>query len=169
MPFVTTLPGNIDDIDIINYSSGGAPGPAGPPGPIGPQGEPGVAGPQGLQGEPGDTGPQGEEGPAGPQGKPGTFVDPPTRLETSTYTVNLATDYYIGFKLEKPAIAHLPLNPPDGYEVVLKLEFGAPVGNRKLTIMPDGSNTIDGNGTYVLQNPYECLTVISRGNNWHII
>jgi len=176
IPFTaaSSIPVSLDDIDIINYTAGGAPGPVGPQGPAGPQGEPGangIAGPQGLvgpQGLIGPTGPQGEAGPQGPQGEPGSFQDPPTRLVTGDYAVTLH-DYYMGFELTKPAIAHLPLNPPDGYEFVFKLEFGAPVGNRKLTIMPDGSNTIDEAGTYVLQNPYESLTIISRGKNWHII
>jgi hypothetical protein len=45
----------------------------------------------------------------------------------------------------------------------------APLGNRKITIVPQGSNTIDGATSHVLTIPYESVNLISQGNNWHVI
>jgi hypothetical protein len=101
-------------------------------------------------------------------------------LITGDYTAKLS-DYYIGVSLAKDdrddrddrddsgAKITLPLDPPDCIEYVIKLEYGAPVGNRKLKIYPQGSNTIDGGNSVTFINPYQSLSLISRGKNWWII
>ena len=163
LPFVSTLPGNFDDIDIINYTSGGAPGPVGPPGPAGPQGEPGVAGSQGVQGDTGPAGPQGEPGPIGPQGPSGS-VSRNTIIVKEDYTAKL-TDYYIGVNSEGPVTITLPEEAPKGTEYIIKLQMGAPIGNRKVTVK--SSSVIDNVNNLILTNPYEALQVLYQGN-WHI-
>jgi hypothetical protein len=189
----------IDDIITINENGGpgtvGPQGPIGPEGPIGPQGIQGPIGPQGIQGPigpdgtqgiqgpigpdgtqgiQGPIGPQGIQGPIGPQGIQGP-IGPPgecdcckSTLKTGNYTAT-GDDYYIGFLLKAAASLVLPENPKDCIEILAKLEFGAPVGNKKLKITTTDGSTIDGQASIVLDHPYEWLKVISRGGNWHII
>lgn len=164
VPFVPRLP---DDIDIINYTAPvGAIGPPGPPGPQGPQGEPGIQGepgPAGADGIQGIQGPQGETGPQGPVGPSGS-VSRNTIVVTEDYTAKL-TDYYIGVNNEKPVTITLPDDAPKGTEYIIKLQIGAPVGNRKVTVK---SNTnIDNVNTIILTNPYEALQVLFQ-STWHI-
>ena len=47
--------------------------------------------------------------------------------------------------------------------------MGAPIGNKKVTIVPSGSATIDSQAAVILQNPYEYVTVLYHKGNWHII
>lgn len=77
----------------------------------------------------------------------------------------LTTDNYIGAQLTAAATLKLPEHPDDCINYIIKLEFGAPVGTRKLTILPTG-NTIDGNASIVMTNPYESISIISRGGQW---
>lgn len=149
--FVPTLP---DDIDIINYT---APASAGPPGP---------AGPQGIQGDPGPQGIQGEQG---PQGEPGTLdLTLPTTTTGSNYAIKI-TDCYIGIQSNEPSTLTLPLDPPPGTFYIIKLEIGAPIGNRKAKIIPPGLAKINDQNYITLQNPYESVTVIYSNNNWYTI
>lgn len=164
LPFIP--PTSLDDIDIINYSapvSPSIPGPPGPAGPQGPQGEPGDTGPQGEPGAEGAQGPQGEPGPPGPQGPSGT-VSRSTIVVEDSYIAKL-TDYYIGVDNDGPVTITLPDEAPDGTEYIIKLQIGAPVGNRKVTVKSGSS--IDNVNTIILTNPYEALQVIYQGS-WHI-
>ncbi len=139
----------VDDIDnIINYSSTGIPGPEGPPGP---------------------AGPQGEVGPQGPPG-PGSGGDPiyNTVLIDDDYIIS-QDDAYIGVQSRKPIDILLPTHPEQGTLYVVKLEMGAPIGNRKVTIITDNGETIDGQTSLVLQQPYEYVSLIYRGSAWHVI
>lgn len=156
------------DIFIGNFSGSSTPGPPGPPGPQGPQGE---SGPQGLTGP---TGPQGETGPTGPQGpkgEPGTGAEcincSKTTVIDRDYSVK-EDDYYIGCLNEKPINVILPSTPLEGIIYIIKLEIKPPVGNRKVTVKGNGKQ-IDGTGSVVLENAYECLQVLFRDNSWHII
>jgi hypothetical protein len=172
-PFVPRLP---DDIDIINYTAPvGIAGPPGPPGPAGPQGEPGpqgvpgtngIPGIQGPQGETGATGPQGPQGETGPQGPvgPSGSVSRNTVVVCDDYTAKL-TDYYIGTNNTKPITITLPANAPKGTEYIIKLQIGAPVGNRKVTVK--SGTSIDSVNTIILTNPYEALQVLFQ-SAWHI-
>ena len=164
-PFIPPLtvppPGYINDADIfINSSVIGTPGPAGPPGPPGPAGLPGP------QGETGPAGPQGETGPAGPQGPvgPSGSVSRNTVVVSEDYTAKL-TDYYIGVNNTGPVTITLPDEAPKGTEYIIKLQIGAPVGNRKVTVK-SGTN-IDNVGIIILTNPYEALQVLFQ-SAWHI-
>lgn len=47
--------------------------------------------------------------------------------------------------------------------------MGPPLGNRKITVVPQGVAFIDGSNSYILQNPYESITIQGRGGNWFII
>ena len=188
-PVIPYMPDN--DLFINSSISTGVPGPIGPvgppgpegptgpagnTGPTGPQGDIGIAGPtgpqgnQGIQGEIGPTGPQGEIGPTGPQGEIGPtgpagnsgLVN--TIVISEDYTAKL-TDFYIGTINKKPITITLPSEAPKGTQYIIKLQIGAPVGNRKVTVK--SSADLDNSSSIVLENPYESLQVLFQGQ-WHI-
>jgi len=191
-PMFPHIPVNpIDDIDIINYTAPQQPGPPGPAGPQGPTGPQGDVGPTGAQGEPGTGGVSivdasvspnpgdlfitlsdgtiinagsviGPPGPAGPSGDCGPVATITIRKD---YSAEL-TDFYIGADIEDEATLTLPKNPPDGIEFVIKLQYGAPVGNRKLTIKPASGSLINGTSSSTMTTPYQSINIISNGNNW---
>ena len=197
MPFGWPLPGYlplppiIDDRDLFINSvvNGGAgtPGPEGPPGPPGVAGV-GVAGAE-VTPNPGDLlllltdgtiinagpvigpqGPQGEHGPAGPVGPAGPSGS--CSCTTTTITEDYCAtekDCYIGAQLKEKATVTLPKSVPDGTKYAIKLEFGAPVGNRKLTVQPESPALINGVTAITMTTPYESLNVIYSNSNWWTI
>ena len=84
------------------------------------------------------------------------------------YTVK-SDDFYIGVTSSKPVKILLPKDPKDCLHVVIKADMSPPLGNRKVTILAQGSNTIDDATLVVLTVPYESVTLISQGGNWHKI
>jgi len=191
MPFGWPLPGYlplppiIDDRDLfINSVVNGGAGTPGPEGPPGPQGETGVgvAGAE-VSPNPGDllilltdgtiinAGPV--VGPAGPQGDPGPPV-PGGSCNCATTTITedyLATekDCYIGAQLKEKATVTLPGSVAAGTKYTIKLEFGAPVGNRKLTVQPESPALINGVTAITMTTPYESVSVIYNNDNWWTI
>lgn len=122
---------------------------------------PGLPGPQGPAGPQGSTGSQGEPGPAG-------SVNPlATRLVSQDYTTVLEDDY-IGVNCQAPVTLTLNGTPQDGNLIIVKLEMAAPIGNRKVTVAGNG-RLIDGVTQRTLQQPYECIRLLFRGAEWHII
>lgn len=89
------------------------------------------------------------------------------KLVKEDYTAS-ETDYYIGVNSSGPTTIYLPKNPKDCIELVIKADMSAPIGNRKVTIKPQGT-TIDGQSQIILTVPYEVLRVISQGGSWHKI
>ena len=191
MPPYLPLPPTIDDRDLfinsVVNSGAGTPGPEGPPGPQGV----GVASAE-VTDNPGDLlllltdgtiinagvvvgppGPIGDQGPPGPQGDPG----PPGPAEPCTCpTTTIAGDYcatandcYIGAQLKNAATVTLPNTVPPGTRYTIKLEVGAPVGTRKLTVQPTSPALINGVTAITLTTPYESVSVIYNNNNWWII
>ena len=151
----------------------GAQGPVGPAGSIGPEGPPG---PQGVTGDPGPIGPIGPIGEQGPPGEPGPSGPPgpagkcscPKKVISKNYTAT-CDDYYIGVSSTKPVTIALPVDCEDCCELVIKLEMGPPIGNRKVTITTSDDSTIDGDDSIVLTIPYDSVRLICRGGNWWII
>lgn len=150
----------------------GEQGPAGPAGPTGEAGEPGEPGPQGESGPPGEQGPPGQRGPRGPAGPPGECTCKCTAtLVSQDYTVTV-DDYYVGVNSTGPVTITLPTNLSDSCEIIVKAEMGPPVGNRKVTIKVEDSESqhfIDGSLTYVMETPYQCVHLFCRDGNWVII
>lgn len=143
----TPYPGllsSTDDVDIINYTAAAQAGPPGPPGPAG------------------DT------GPAGPPGLAGGFNGTINVANTGSSYQATNTDTYIGVNSDEPTLITLPLTPEPGQIIIVKLEMDAPIGNRKVTIMPPGTLTIDGENFLVLQQPWESATIIYN-NNWYTV
>lgn len=89
------------------------------------------------------------------------------KLVKDNYTAS-EKDYYIGVNSSGPTTIYLPSNPKDCIELVIKADMPAPIGNRKVTIKPQGT-TIDGQSQIILTVPYEVIRVISQGGSWHKI
>lgn len=113
----------------------------------------------------GPTGPTGATGPTGPAGSGGTCA---SRVITGSATATI-TDCYIGAMLTADATLTLPLDPPDGVRITVKLQYGAPIGTRKLTIAAAGTNLIDSVSSIVLTTPYQSVSLFSQGTNWYLI
>jgi hypothetical protein len=171
--FPTFLPSQgYEDVDVINYIAprvfkSGEPGPQGEQGPAGPQGEPGPAGPQGIEGPTGPPGPQGDQGPQGPPGANGSSVLS-TIVITDNYIANESHEY-IGAKLSSESILTLPESPPNGTNIVIKLQMGPPIGNRKLKIKGYGNCLIDGTQSVILTVPYQSVTLLYNDGEWYSI
>lgn len=120
-------------------------------------------GPQGPQGPPG---PQGEQGPQGQQGVPGVYNPPSTRVVSEDYQAS-STDSYIGVNSQNPVTINLPENCEDGTTIIIKLEMGAPIGNRKVTVR--ANSLIDGKPSYVMTVHYQHVELIYRAGNWWIV
>lgn len=150
-----TGPGN--DTVVINEKGTcdvGPPGPPGPPGEIGATGA---------------TGPRGEPGPVGPPGPSGNCdCQCQATLVSEDYSATMA-DCYIGVDSSGPVTITLPSDCDDGRKIIVKAEMGPPLGNRKITLAVDGNGSIDGQEEFVMETPYESVTVFCRGGNWWII
>lgn len=161
MPAYLPLPPIIEDNDLfINSVVNGGPGTPGPEGPAGPQGEPGEPG---LQGE------QGLQGEPGPQGQQGTSSNLVTGITiTEDYECNTSA-CYIGAQLKEAATLVLPKNPKNCTQLIVKLEYGAPVGTRKLTVKGREDSLINGVESITLTTPYQALHLISNDGHWYSI
>ena len=137
---------------------------------VGPQGEQGEQGETGDQGEKGEQGIQGERGPEGPQGAPGYCAGCKnnTILIRSTYRAT-NDDFYIGVNSDEPITVYLPTDPVEGKIIIVKAEMKPPLGNRKITIKCLDDDLIDNYGEYVINVSNESVSMIFRGNGWHII
>jgi hypothetical protein len=155
-------PGN--DTLIIN-AGGKCPPVVGPTGPQGPQG------PTGPQGSDGPTGPQGSDGltgPTGPQGPAGNGDRVKCIGISEDYTV-IENDFYIGVNSDQPVTITLPCELSKCLMIIIKAEMGPPLGNRKVSIITDGDCKIDSKESFVLQNPYESITLFYRDGSWNVV
>jgi hypothetical protein len=176
MPIYLPLPPTIDDRDLFINSvvnSG-----AGTPGPEGPAGV-GVVSAE-VTDNPGDllllltdgtvVNAGNVIGPPGPPGPAGTCKG----CVSSTITITedycaSETNCYIGAQLKDKATVTLPSTVPTGTRYSIKLEFGAPVGNRKLTLQPEPPSLINGVTAITLTTPYESVNVIYNNDHWWTI
>ena len=145
--------------------STGVTGQTGSSGSTGIQGATGITGVTGQTGSSGSTGIQGATGITGATG-PG--FECATKTVSDDYTI-VVTDYYIGVDADEAVTIKLPKKPEDCLEYIIKAQMGPPLGNRKVTIVPQGTATIDGLIEYEMTIPYESVTVISNDGNWWII
>lgn len=178
----------LDDIDIINYTAPAQPGPPGPPGTNGTDGVNGADGVNGTDGSPGVSVVDAQVSPnpgnliltlsdgteidagnvIGPPGPPGGDCVANTTTITRDYCAK-ETDCYIGAQLKEAATLTLPEIATVGKQYTIKLEFGAPVGSRKLTVKPESPSLINGVTSLTLTTPYETVSVIYNNNNWWTI
>lgn len=184
-PMFPHIPVNpLDDIDIINYTAPVQPGPAGPPGPPGPPGTDGTNGSPGVSVVGAEVSPNpgnliitlsdGTEidagivvGPPGPPGPAGSSVCNTITI-TDSYTAT-NSDCYIGAVLRDEATLTLPSSVEPGTIYTIKLEYGSPVGNRKLKVSPQSPAQLNGSGSITMTTPYQSIKVIYNNQNWWTI
>jgi hypothetical protein len=77
-----------------------------------------------------------------------------------------AEDFYVGVDADGPTTITLPEVSFVCPEKIIKSEMGAPIGNRKITIVAAGNVLIDNQQSIDLQQPYEFIRVIFRSGKW---
>lgn len=100
-----------------------------------------------------------------------TYMDVPiTSVTTSSYSIK-PQDYYIGVNYAGAVTITLPRADREGKIFVVKDELGeASKGtNRYITILPSGTDLIDGRDKAILAFDYGSLTFIWKGNSWRVI
>jgi hypothetical protein len=92
-----------------------------------------------------------------------------TQTTGPAYLVNLA-DNYIGVYSADPVTINLPAGV-NGREYTVKDEFG--LGSGLITVVPNGSETIDNDISAVISIPLGSITIVFRDGGfvpgWHII
>ena len=100
-----------------------------------------------------------------------TYMDVPiTSVTSSSYTIR-PQDYYIGVNYAGAVTITLPKADREGKIFVVKDELGeASKGtNRHITILPTGTDLIDGRNRAILAFNYGSLTFIWKGNSWRVV
>lgn len=92
-----------------------------------------------------------------------------TYVTTSSYTIT-ENDYYIGVNYAGAVTITLPPSIDEGTCYIVKDELGeASRGtNRYITVLPSGSDLIDGRGRAILAFDYGSLTFVYR-NGWRVV
>ena len=99
------------------------------------------------------------------------FMEMPlTSVTSSSYKVTL-NDYYIGVYYAGAVTITLPKTDREGKVFIVKDELGeASKGtNRYITILPTGSDLIDGRDRAILAYDYGSLTFVWKGNSWRVV
>lgn len=100
-----------------------------------------------------------------------TYMDVPiTSVTSSSYSIK-PQDYYIGVNYIGAVTLTLPTADREGKIFVVKDELGeASKGtNRYITVLPSGSDLIDGRDKAILAYDYGSLTFIWKNNSWRVI
>jgi hypothetical protein len=98
------------------------------------------------------------------------YMDMPLKYITaSSYTIT-PQDYYIGVNYSGAVTITLPTPKKNGKTYIIKDELGqASKGvNRYITILPSGSDTIDGRSSAIIAYDYGSLTFVYR-NGWRVV
>jgi hypothetical protein len=98
------------------------------------------------------------------------YMDMPIAyITSSSYTIN-PQDYYIGVNYAGAVTITLPTPRKNGKVYIVKDELGeASKGtNRYITILPSGSDLIDGRDRAILAYDYGSLTFVYR-NGWRVV
>jgi hypothetical protein len=95
---------------------------------------------------------------------------PVTSVTSSSYTIR-PQDYYIGVNYAGAVTITLPRADREGKTFIVKDELGeASRGtNRYITILPTGSDLIDGRDRAILAFDYGSLTFIWKDNSWRVV
>lgn len=99
----------------------------------------------------------------------GPFVSSTKYVTSSSYTI-LEHDYYIGVNYPGAVTITLPSGSVEGTTYIVKDERGeASKGmNRYITILPSGSDLIDGQNRVILAYDFGSLTFVYR-NGWRVV
>jgi hypothetical protein len=97
------------------------------------------------------------------------FISSTTYITSSSYTIT-ENDYYIGVNYAGAVTITLPTGVIQGTTYIVKDELGeASKGtNRYITILPSGSDTIDGRDRAILAYDFGSLTFVYR-NGWRVV
>lgn len=97
------------------------------------------------------------------------FISSTTYVTSSSYTIT-ENDYYIGVNYAGAVTITLPSVSIEGTTYIVKDELGqASKGtNRYITILPSGSDLIDGRDRAILAFDYGSLTFVYR-NGWRVV
>lgn len=97
------------------------------------------------------------------------FISSTTYVTSSSYTIT-ENDYYIGVNYAGAVTITLPSGVVEGTTYIVKDELGqASKGkNRYITILPSGSDLIDGRDRAILAFDYGSLTFVYR-NGWRVV
>lgn len=97
------------------------------------------------------------------------FISSTTYITSSSYTIT-ENDYYIGVNYAGAVTITLPTGVIEGTTYIVKDELGqASKGtNRYITILPSGSDLIDGRNRAILAFDYGSLTFVYR-NGWRVV
>ena len=92
-----------------------------------------------------------------------------TFITSSSYTIT-ENDYYIGVNYAGAVTITLPIVSVEGTTYIVKDELGeASKGtNRYITVLPSGSDTIDGRDRAILAYDFGSLTFVYR-NGWRVV
>lgn len=99
------------------------------------------------------------------------YMDMPiTSVTSASYNVSL-NDYYVGVNYSGAVTITLPTADREGKVFIIKDELGeASKGtNRYITILPTGSDLIDGRDRAILAFDYGSLTFIWKNNSWRVV
>jgi hypothetical protein len=100
-----------------------------------------------------------------------TYMDVPiTSVTSASYSIK-PQDYYIGVNYEGAVTITLPKAEREGKIFIVKDELGeaSKGSNRYITILPSGSDLIDGRDRAILAFDYGSLTFIWKGNSWRVV
>lgn len=100
-----------------------------------------------------------------------TFMNVPVKtVTTSSYSIT-PRDYYVGVNFAGAVTITLPKADREGKTFIVKDELGeASKGvNRYITIVPSGSDLIDGRDRAILAYDYGSLTFIWKSNSWRVV
>lgn len=99
----------------------------------------------------------------------GPFVSSTKYITSSSYTI-LEHDYYIGVNYPGAVTITLPSGSVEGTTYIVKDERGESSKgmNRYITILPSGSDLIDGENRVILAYDFGSLTFVYR-NGWRVV
>ena len=91
-------------------------------------------------------------------------------MTTLVQTNYIATtdDFYIGVDAKGPITITLP-ECEDGKQYIIKSEMNPPISKRYIKIVSEDGSKFDGYTERLICVSHDCLWVIRRGAEWHVI
>lgn len=142
-------------------------GASGAVGEKGDKGDPGAQGTQGPQGEKGDAGEQGVAGPQGEQGSPGEQGELAQRDITANYTLTNSDDS-VRADTSSGQLTVTLHSAVSARKKKYSIGRGGS-GFNNLVIATTSGQTINGESTITLWQPYTTVDLMPDGSNWRLI
>lgn len=114
-------------------------------------------------------GPPGLQGPPGADGADGADDNQCAyKVISNDYTIS-EHDQYLGVLADEPVTITLPaIDEHKCKTYIIKCETGAPIGNRKITIVAGGGCLIDGSAQVILKKSYGCIWLTWHNGSWRV-